>query len=74
MIEGSGNQLTPSICDRIDKHVNRFQTVSVGSHELREELLKKNIHLSHKSACSEELIEGSLKCMLPEAFLKDILH
>lgn len=62
------------LLNRIDKHVNRFQTVSVGNHELREELLKKNVNLSHKSACSIELIEGSLKCMLPEAFLKDILH
>ena len=61
------------LLNRIDKHVNRFQIVSVGNHELREEFLNKSINLSHKSACSEDLIEGSLKCMLPEAFVKDVL-
>ena len=39
--------------NRIDEHVNRFQTVSVGNHKLRENLLRKTISLGHKTVFSD---------------------
>lgn len=61
------------LLNRIDQHVNRFQIVSAGNYILREDLLRKTISLSHKTVCSDSLIEGHLEEMLPDAYHRDIL-
>lgn len=60
------------LLDRIDEHVNRFQAVSVGNHQLRANLLHKKISLRHKTKFSDILIEGCLENMIPVAFHKDL--
>ena len=57
------------LLNRIEEYFNRFQTMSVGNHQLRADLLHKKVILRHKSTFSDNLIEGCLENMIPDIYL-----